>query len=300
MIGIGFVWICRRSYDGCCSSCERAGAVDVALAVAADHLGDLRSPEVRGHRHDADAAELEEGERVRVVAGVEVEPRLLGDEPRLLGIVDRLLHGHDVVDLGEPRDRGGLDVDDDAARDVVGDDRQVGGGRDLLEVADDRALRRLVVVRRDDEDPVDAELGRLFRQVDGVACVVGAGAGDDGGALPDRLDRCPEEVAASPRRSASATRRSCRRRRARRSRCRRETPPALGSASRSTAPSGVNGVTIAVITEPSLGEPCIYLKSTRARPATPARRKRRPRRRWGTAGSCRRASRPAPPPVPRA
>ena len=84
---------------------QRACALDVSVAVPADHLGDLRPPEVRGDGHHADAAELEEGERVRVVAGVEVEPGLLGDEPRLLGIVVRLLDGDDVLDLGEPRDR---------------------------------------------------------------------------------------------------------------------------------------------------------------------------------------------------
>src|SRR2546430_12515619 len=37
------------------------------------------APEMRRHGHDADTAELEEGERVRVVAGVKIEPRLLGD-----------------------------------------------------------------------------------------------------------------------------------------------------------------------------------------------------------------------------
>ena len=83
MIGIGFVWIRRRSYDGCLLLVQRARALDVAVAVEADHLRDLRPPEVRGDGDDADAAELEEGERVRVVAGVEVEARLLGDEPRL-------------------------------------------------------------------------------------------------------------------------------------------------------------------------------------------------------------------------
>ena len=162
--------------------------------MALDHLGDLRSPEVRGHRHDADAAELEERERVRVVAGVEVEPCLLRDEARLVEIVDRLLDRHDVFDLREPGDRGRLDVDDDATGDVVGDHRQVRGGRDLLEVAHDRALRRLVVVRRHDENPVDAELCRLARQVDRVARVVRAGAGDDARALAHRFDRRPEEI----------------------------------------------------------------------------------------------------------
>ena len=64
----------------------------------------------------------------------------------------------DVVDLREPRDRRRLGVDDDARRDVVEDDRPVGRGGDRLDVRHDPALRRLVVVRRDDEEPVDADL----------------------------------------------------------------------------------------------------------------------------------------------
>ena len=58
-----------------------------------------------------------------------------------------LLDGDDALDLGQPRDRLGLDVDDDPAGDVVGDDRAVGRRGDRLEVRDDARLRRLVVVR---------------------------------------------------------------------------------------------------------------------------------------------------------
>ena len=88
---------------------------------------------------------------LREAAAVEVEPCLLRDEARLVEIVVRLLHGDDGVDLREARDRDRLDVDDDAARDVVRDDRQVGRGCDRLEMADDRTLRRLVVIRRHDQ-----------------------------------------------------------------------------------------------------------------------------------------------------
>ena len=209
---------------------QRPCALDVAVAMTADHLRDLRPPEVRGDRHHADTAELEEGERVRVVAAVEVEPGLLGDEPRLLGVVVRLLHCHDVLDLGDPRDRLRLDVDDDTARDVVGDHRQVGGAGDLLEVADDRPLRRLVVVRGHDEDPVDAELRRLFRQGRGVSGVVRAGTRDRPSRDHRPRPRPPGRDRASRRRSASATRRSSRRRRARPSRSRRGRSRARGTA----------------------------------------------------------------------
>ena len=124
-----------------------------------------------------DAPDLEEREDEIVVAGVEVEP--LGDdvacgvERRL-----RLLDGADVGDPRERRDRRRLRVDDDAARDVVEDDGPVGRGRDRLDVRDDAALRRLVVVRRHDEEAVDADLVRPLRQVDRVRRVVRARAGD--------------------------------------------------------------------------------------------------------------------------
>ena len=79
---------------------------------------------------------------------------------------------------------------------------------------------------------------------------VRAGAGDDGGAVADLVDRGREELETARRRRASATRRSSRRRRARRSRCRRGGARARGSVE-STAPSGPKGVTIAVRTSPS-------------------------------------------------
>jgi hypothetical protein len=74
----------------------------------------------------------------------------------------RLLHRTDVLDLRQLGDRLGLDVDDDATGDVVDDDGLVGVRGDLLNMADDRALRRLAVVRGDDEERVDAELVRLL------------------------------------------------------------------------------------------------------------------------------------------
>jgi hypothetical protein len=61
-------------------------------------------------------------------------------------------------------------------------------GRDRLQVLDDPAWRRLVVVRRHDQEAVDAELVRLLGQMHRVAGVVGAGAGDHRGPVADRLD----------------------------------------------------------------------------------------------------------------
>ena len=84
-------------------------------------------------------------------------------------VVPRLLDGDDVRDLGELGE--GLHGDEvhHPRRDVVVDDRLVRHGSDRLHVLDDPSRRRLVVVRRDDEEAVDAEPVCLLGQVDGVA-----------------------------------------------------------------------------------------------------------------------------------
>ena len=127
----------------------------------------------------ADAAHFEEREDEVVISGVEVEvarDHVAGSLERGL----RLLHGAHVVDPCERLDRGRLGIDDDAARDVVEDDRQVGRGGDRLNVRDDAALRGLVVVRRHDEHAVDTDLGRPFGQMDRVCGRVRTRPGHDG------------------------------------------------------------------------------------------------------------------------
>jgi hypothetical protein len=176
---------------------EAAGAVDVALAVAANHLIGLRAPDVGVHTDAADAAQLEEREDEIVVTGVQIEPEL-DDPPRLREVGVRLLHRTDVLDRSELGDRLRLDVHDDPAWDVVDDDRLVGTRSDLLEVPDDRALRRLVVVRRHDEKGVDAELVCLGRQLRGVGGVVRARAGDDRGPVAHGVDCGREELELLP------------------------------------------------------------------------------------------------------
>ena len=125
---------------------ERTRAIVVARLPEPDELLHLWTDDVRVHADAADAAELEERQDEVVVARVEIEAEL-DDPARLLEIVVRLLHGADVLDLGELRDRLGLEVDDHAARDVVDDDRPVRDGGDRLEVLDDPAHGRLAVVR---------------------------------------------------------------------------------------------------------------------------------------------------------
>ena len=169
-----------------------------------------RPDDVRVDADAADAADLEERKHEVVVAGVEVEAARRRCAALRRGRRLRLLDGADVRDLGEPRDRLGLDVDHHAARDVVDDHRPVGGSRDRLEVRDDPALRRLVVVRRHDEEAVDAERVRLLGEVHGVGGRVRARAGDDRRAPADRRRRRRRRARSARRRRASATRRSCR------------------------------------------------------------------------------------------
>ena len=165
-----------------------------------------------------------------------------------------LLDGVDGLDLGEPADRLGLDVHDHARGDVVGDDRAVGGLGDRLEVRDDPALRRLVVVRRDDEQRVDAERGGLLGEMDRVRGRVGAGAGDDGGAVADRFDRGAEEVEPLGVGQGRALARSCPATTIPSEPLSTRCAASAWNASKSTAPSGANGVTIAVRTFPSTPE----------------------------------------------
>ena len=90
--------------------------------------------------------------------------------------------------LGQPDQRVVLDRGAGAARDVVEHHRQVdrvGGG---LEVPHQGLLRRLVVVRRHQQQAVRAGLLGAAGQLDGVMGVVGARARDHPGPVPDRLD----------------------------------------------------------------------------------------------------------------
>src|SRR3546814_19074487 len=68
-----------------------------------------------------------------------------------------------------------------AAGDVVHDDGEVGRRGDGAEVGLEPGLGRAVVVRRDDEQGVDAGVGGTRRQPTGVAGVFSADARPEGG-----------------------------------------------------------------------------------------------------------------------
>ena len=88
--------------------------------------------------------------------------------------------------LARRTSRCGVDLAAGATGDVVDHHGQVRGGGDGAEVGLEAGLRRTVVVRRHDEQAVDAGGGRPLAELAGVAGVVAAGAGDerhvDGGA----------------------------------------------------------------------------------------------------------------------
>ena len=149
---------------------------------------------MRVYTNTADPTELEKRKDQDIVARVESEVGLADDAPGLDEVVIRLLDRPDARDLGQFDDRLGLDVDDDAARNVVDDDRLVADLGDRTEVLDDASGGGLVVVRRDDEEPVYTELVRFTRQMDGVGGGVGAGAGDDGRSAVQGVDGDPEEL----------------------------------------------------------------------------------------------------------
>ena len=167
---------------------ERARPVHVPGAVPLDELGDLRPDDVRVHAHPADTAQLQERQDEVVVARVEIEPEV-DDRPRLREVGVRLLHGGHGRDLGQLGHRLRLDVQHRTARDVVDDERPVGRVGDGREMGDDPARRRLVVVRRHDQERVGAEFVRALGQVDGVGGRVGARARDDGRAVADLVQR---------------------------------------------------------------------------------------------------------------
>jgi hypothetical protein len=111
-----------------------------------------------------------------------------------LEIARRVLHGDDVGLLRDPEHRLVLDPCARAARDVVHDDRELGGVGDVLEMGHEAALRRLVVVRRDDDDPVGAGLLGGLGQLEGLGGRIRPGAADQLALAPDRVTDRAEQV----------------------------------------------------------------------------------------------------------
>ncbi len=209
LIAIGLPTTRSSSIDGLELPVERARRLVLAGLPEPDQLLHLRPDDVRVHADPADAAELEERQDQVVVARVEVEPESRRCASPRARSSCACLTALTFSISASSRDRLRLDVDHDAAGDVVDDDRLVRRRGDRLEVLDDPALRRLVVVRRHDRHASTPSSCASLGQVDRVARVVRARARDDGRAVADLVERRARRARSARRRRASAPPRSC-------------------------------------------------------------------------------------------
>ncbi len=194
LIAIGFVCTFSSSYAGASDPSSSRARSRSPVERRLHLLGDLRPDDVRVHADPADAAELQEGLDQVVVAGVQVEP----GRRRCAAPASRssfaCLTARTVSISARRLIVSGSMLTTTRDGNVVDDDRKIADRGDRLEVRDDAALRRLVVVRRDDQESVDAELVRLLGEVDGMRGRVRARARDDRCLLADRLERSAEEI----------------------------------------------------------------------------------------------------------
>ncbi len=147
------------------------------------------------HADAAPAIHPQKGKDHVVVTGIDAHVAQLRQPACLLQIGIRLFDRNDVLNLVELAQGLRFNVGDTAARDIIEDDRlAVGRIRQSLEVLYQTRHRRLVVIRSDRQDGVDALLAGAPGQLDAVGGVVGAGAGDDGGASGDRVTDDPDKV----------------------------------------------------------------------------------------------------------
>src|SRR2546428_686163 len=89
----------------------------------------------------------------------------------------------DPLDLGEARQRSGLDLRTGPGGNVINDERQTGRLGDRLVVLEDAFLRGLVVIGRNQQSPVRARLLGALRQPDRLARRIRSRAGDHRDAL---------------------------------------------------------------------------------------------------------------------
>src|SRR5271165_2552580 len=174
---------------------QAPGPLDVARQVGGDHVAHLAAHPVGGHADHPDRPHGQQRQRQRVVAAVELEGvgGLHQEAGRSGHVARRVLDGHHVRYVAHQGEDGlGGDPAPGAHRDVVEDDRQVGGGGHRGEVGPQAGLGRPVVVRGDHQHAVDPGVGGRPGGLDRVGRVVGPGAGQhrDG----HRLGHHPPQV----------------------------------------------------------------------------------------------------------
>ena len=145
------------------------------------HAGGGLRADVGEHRDDTLAAHGQQRDDLIVVAGVQIQ--LVADQRHglhdLADVAVGLLDAADHRMIGQRRIGSRLDVDAGAGRHIVEDDRHRGGIRDGLVHLDEALLGGLVVVRRDHQAPVRADLAAVPGQLHGVVGLVRTGARDD-------------------------------------------------------------------------------------------------------------------------
>ena len=178
--------------------CLRLRGLEVTLYEGVDHVAGFAADDVRLHADDAHAAQRHEQVGVAVVAAIDVEAVFgrTGDLGDLIEVPAGLLDGHDVVHGAQPRHGVGRHVEAGARGHVVEHVGQRRGLRDGLEMEDQSVLRRLVVVGRDLQEAVHADLGGLARQVHAFRSVVAAGSRNDLGAVAHGRQRLTVELEA--------------------------------------------------------------------------------------------------------
>ena len=190
-----WVRVMIASRSGSSSTCSARACSRSPASTARDHRGVPVGGDVRDDRDDAGGADRQPGEVERVVAAV-VGQVGVGHHA---GALEQVALG--VLDRRDPRvlGRAGAGCRRGSGCRCGPGCRRASPGRPVASAtawkcATQALLRRLVVVRRHDEQAVGAGLLGRRGQLDGVGGVVGADAGDDPGPVADRLEDGAQQV----------------------------------------------------------------------------------------------------------
>ncbi|MNX48298.1 hypothetical protein D3C86_788760 [compost metagenome] len=162
----------------------------VALESGLAQIGHFARSDVGGDGNVALAAEQDELDRRRIIAGKndEVLAYAINDRLGTHQVASGFLDTDDVRHGGQADHGLGLHVAGGAAGHVIENLRDVDRFGDVLEVQIQAFLGRLVVVRHDQQAGIGAGFLGVTGQFDGFAGRVGAGTGDHRNAAIDLLD----------------------------------------------------------------------------------------------------------------
>lgn len=163
---------------------------DVAVEIIVDHAAVGCRDEIGNGRDAAAAAQREDRHRLVIVAGINAEilTDVRGKPTDLRNIAGCLLETDDIRMLLERSDCACIHVDTCAGGYGIHDDRCRDCVSDFLEMGNQTRLGTFIIVRGDDEQPIDAERFDLLRQRQGALCTVAAGACDDRNSACSQID----------------------------------------------------------------------------------------------------------------